>query len=153
METYKLLLLTLLAAVLLGCGVGVFLGKYQLKIRKPNYKPLLSKKEKILYSVSVFLGAVCIAVGALYSPPRQLPPDGMGEMAVGDSQSGLEDQPMTLSGEEGSATEAETQTGEDSELVDEPDSGKTEEKHAVPRRSSGNRVVGGNSVTVVTPGG
>lgn len=71
MATWKILLITLLAAVLLGCIIGVAVGKHQVKKNRAGYKPLLSRKERILYAVCIVGGAACIAFGLLYTPPSQ----------------------------------------------------------------------------------
>lgn len=77
MELWKLLLITLLSAVVLGCVFGVLLGKYQVKKLAGNYRPLLNVKERIVYGACILLGAGCIAVGLLYTPPEAAMGEGM----------------------------------------------------------------------------
>lgn len=63
METWKLLLITLLSAVVLGCVIGIVTGKQQLKRARGNYRPLLSVKERIIYTLCLVAGGICIAAG------------------------------------------------------------------------------------------
>lgn len=69
METWKLLLITLLSAVLLGCIVGVLSGKHQLKRQREDYRPLLSLKERLVYTACILLGITCIVFGVRYNTP------------------------------------------------------------------------------------
>lgn len=75
MDVWKLLILTILVAVLLGCTVGVLIGKHQLKKQRPDYKALLTNKERIIYFACILLGAACIAIGFLYKPASNPDPN------------------------------------------------------------------------------
>jgi hypothetical protein len=68
METWKLLLVTLLSAVVLGCVVGVITGKRLVKKARGGYQPLLTAKERVVYSLLVIFGAACVAVGVFVVP-------------------------------------------------------------------------------------
>lgn len=89
MELWKLILITLLSAVVLGCIIGVVVGKHQLKKMSGNYRPLLNNKERIIYGACVLLGAACLAVGLFYTPPEpQMDPGAVVEGAENGMQQG-----------------------------------------------------------------
>lgn len=68
MATWQMLLITLLVAVVLGCIIGVLVGKHQVKKLSGNYKPILSVPERIIFAVCVVAGVVCISLGLFYTP-------------------------------------------------------------------------------------
>lgn len=71
METWKILLITLLAAVAIGSIIGVLVGKHQVKKAQSGRKPLLSVKERIIFSALILAGVACILVGNFYTLPSQ----------------------------------------------------------------------------------
>ncbi|MDR2909731.1 MAG: hypothetical protein LBU86_07600 [Oscillospiraceae bacterium] len=77
MESLKLLLLIVLPAIVVACIVGVVFGKHQIKKENGRLRPVLGKKERIVYSASMALGVVLLLVGFLYNPA---PDDGMAGM-------------------------------------------------------------------------
>lgn len=89
MELWKLLLITLLAAVVLGCLAGVLLGRHQLKKLSGNYRPLLSTKERVIYLACILLGAGCIAFGLLYTSPATQVDDATGESGEVQQEDGM----------------------------------------------------------------
>lgn len=68
METWKILLITLLPAVVLGCVIGIVSGKHQAKKAAGRVKPLLNKRERLIYSLCVLLGTACILFGIFVAP-------------------------------------------------------------------------------------
>jgi hypothetical protein len=68
METWKILLITLLSAVVLGCIIGVVSGRQQVKKLKGMSRALLTSKERMVYGALVLFGAACIAVGIFVVP-------------------------------------------------------------------------------------
>lgn len=145
MVTWKLLLITLLSAVVLGCVIGVLTGKHQIKKARGGYKPLLSVRERIIYSLCIVMGAVCVLVGVFYLPGAeaqeqgmamypgmegQLSPDGMDPGAEGELDPGAQADPSAqvgvalegviiddqANGEAGSETANENTAEEDTAL-------------------------------------
>lgn len=140
METWKLLLITLLSAVLIGCIIGVLVGKHQLKKKREDYRPLLSIKERIIYTLCILLGIACIAVGVRYNTSDDnLAADGEmgmeGEMMPGIEggmmgeegamvDNGIADSPepgMVDGGMEADAENPEGQEGDEAESTANPD--------------------------------
>lgn len=78
METWKILLISIAAAIVAGSAVGIGVGKYLVKRARSGRKRLLSTKERVVYAVCVLLGAASILVGVLYEFPSDnvAPPDG-----------------------------------------------------------------------------
>jgi len=66
METWKIIGITVVSAVVLGCIIGAVIGKYQLKKAQSDYKPLLSFKEKLVYFTCFALGAGLVLFGVFY---------------------------------------------------------------------------------------
>lgn len=83
----KVLIITLLLALVGGCIIGVVLGKRAVKKSMGEIKPVLSTKERIIYSIVFVLGAACICIGVFLVPRLT----GAGEM--------LEDPMMGMEGE------------------------------------------------------
>lgn len=69
METWKILIISLLAAVAIGSVGGIFIGKYLVKRSKSNRKQLLSKKERIIYSACLAFGMALILFGVFFKFP------------------------------------------------------------------------------------
>ena len=72
METWKILGITIISAIVLGCVGGMVIGKHQIKKMSGNFRPLLSIRERIIYSACILLGAGFILFGVFYDfPSRQ----------------------------------------------------------------------------------
>ena len=85
MEIVKLLLLTLLPAVVLGCLVGIFAGKHKVKKEAGQIRSILNTRQRILYSVSILVGISCILFGILYTPEQDMGDMGMDSGFYDDS--------------------------------------------------------------------
>ena len=72
MDMVKLLLVTLLPAVALGCLVGILIGKYRVKKQAGRIRSILNTRQRILYSVSILVGIGCILFGILYTPEQDM---------------------------------------------------------------------------------
>lgn len=59
----------IVGAIVIGLIVGLVAGKSQLKRSKPDYKPLLSRKEKLIYTALFVGGTALILFGAFYKFP------------------------------------------------------------------------------------
>lgn len=70
MAVWKIILLSILTAVVLGSVGGVLIGKYLVKRAKSNKKPVLSRKERILYLACIALGTASILFGVFYKSPE-----------------------------------------------------------------------------------
>lgn len=68
METWKLLLITVLSAVALGCIIGIVTGKQMVKRSRDGYKSLLSRKERVVYTACMVVGAGLILAGVYLVP-------------------------------------------------------------------------------------
>ena len=102
METWKILLLTVLIAVALGCVAGILIGKYAVKRANSSRKPLLSFRERIVYSALILVGAGLIAFANLYTFPAtdaQLNASEEEQMPEGDMGDGEQVQGGTAGGE------------------------------------------------------
>ncbi|WRS27841.1 hypothetical protein U6B65_01555 [Oscillospiraceae bacterium MB08-C2-2] len=66
MEIAKILLITILGAVAIGVIGGLLVGKYI--VNRKNRKPLLSRKELILYCTCVLVGIALVLTGVFYAP-------------------------------------------------------------------------------------
>lgn len=66
MATWQILLILFVAAGGLGSLGGVVIGKVMLRRAKSAGGPLLSKRERIIYSASVLLGIAFILFGVFY---------------------------------------------------------------------------------------
>jgi len=77
MNIVKLLLLTLLPAVVLGCLVGIFVGKYKIKKESGQIRSILNTRQRILYSASILIGICCILFAIFYSPQQDTGDMGM----------------------------------------------------------------------------
>ncbi|GHU79030.1 hypothetical protein FACS1894191_0920 [Clostridia bacterium] len=71
METWKILVITIASAVVLGCIIGVIVGKHQLKKAQSGYSPILSLKEKIVYFLCFAVGAGCVLIGVFHDFPAK----------------------------------------------------------------------------------
>ncbi|MCL2033560.1 MAG: hypothetical protein FWG94_02385 [Oscillospiraceae bacterium] len=69
MATWNIILLAILAAVVLGSVGGVVIGKYLVKREKSNRKPVLSKRERIIYLACIALGTAFILFGVFFKFP------------------------------------------------------------------------------------
>ena len=69
MQILKLVAITLLSALALGCIFGVIIGKHQLKKMRGESRALLSKKERIVYTACMLLGIGAMAFGIFYTSP------------------------------------------------------------------------------------
>lgn len=69
METWKLLIILLLAAVAAGSIGGVLIGKILVKRARSGHKPLLSKKERIAYLLCILIGTASILFGVFHQFP------------------------------------------------------------------------------------
>ena len=68
METVRLLLLTLLPALVLACIVGLVVGRYQVKKAQGQLKSVFSPRQWVCFAASIALGVACILVGIFYHP-------------------------------------------------------------------------------------
>jgi len=68
MDIVKLLLLTVLPALVLACIVGLIVGRYQVKKAQGELKSVFSPKQWMAFATSIALGVVCILVGIFYHP-------------------------------------------------------------------------------------
>ena len=68
MDIARLLLITLLSAIVLACIIGVAVGKYQVKKAAGQLRPLLTTRERIIYAASATIGVICLLVGIFYQP-------------------------------------------------------------------------------------
>lgn len=59
----------IVGAIVIGLIVGLIVGKSQVKRSRPGYKPLLSRKEKIIYTVLFLGGAALVLIGAFFKFP------------------------------------------------------------------------------------
>ncbi|MDR2933210.1 MAG: hypothetical protein LBV27_08905, partial [Oscillospiraceae bacterium] len=147
METWKILLITILSAVVLGCIIGVIIGKYQVKRAQSDRKPLLSVKERVIYFLCMALGAGCILFGVLYTFPSSQNPDmtdpgnmidgGMigggaaeGDIADGGQAAGDQEAAMAINpnpGAESAADESDSNSGDEIGDSDDESSGDVSE--------------------------
>ncbi len=68
MAIVKVVLLTVLVTVGVGCVVGVYLGKQAVKKVSNQSKPLLTPKERIVYASMMAAGVACILLGVFLVP-------------------------------------------------------------------------------------
>lgn len=127
METWKILLITVASAVVLGCILGVIIGKHQAKKARGDYKPLLSLKEKIIYFLCFAVGTGCVLLGIFYTFPSSSPnivnsidmggvlSDEEGVMAFSPDKEGALDGIIL---EDGEALSGEDEEDEDASLED-----------------------------------
>lgn len=92
----KILLLTVLPAVVIACIVGVVAGKHQVKKANNQVRRVLSTRQRIVYTLSILVGIACVATGIFYKPADAVDVGGMGdmgEMGMGDygEMGGFED--------------------------------------------------------------
>lgn len=88
MDTVKLLLITVLPALLLGCIVGIVTGKHRVKKLNNQLHPVLTTRQRIVYSVSIALGVACILTGIFYNPQPAMDDMGMEGMYGGEDMYG-----------------------------------------------------------------
>lgn len=88
METWKILLIIFAASAVLGPLTGIIMGKVMLNREKPGYKPLLSKKERIIYVASILLGVALILFGVFYPIPTGGEAAGYGDEAYFAAENG-----------------------------------------------------------------
>lgn len=88
LEPWKLMLIFIAAAIVLGVIIGVMVGKYQVKRASSDYKPLLSLKERIIYVIVFAVGAGCLLFGVFYTFPTSQNP---GIVDEGMMNPGMED--------------------------------------------------------------
>ncbi len=121
MEIVKLLLLTLLPAVVLGCLVGVFAGRHKVKKEAGQIRSILNTRQRVLYSVSILVGISCILFGILYTPKQDMGDMGMDSGFYDDS--GMMEPDMNEPAAEVGLLEnpgGEMMTVEEEALPDEP---------------------------------
>ncbi len=100
METWKILLISLSAALALGLIGGTTIGKIMVKRAKSPRKPILSTKERMIYSACVLLGTALVLFGVFFKfdgpKTAEMSPDG----AMSGEQGAI------ISGDAGTATAA-----------------------------------------------
>lgn len=69
METWKILIITVVGAIAAGVAAGIFIGKILVKRAKSGRKRLLSTKERVVYSACILLGAALILFGVFFKFP------------------------------------------------------------------------------------
>lgn len=85
MGIVKILLLTVLPAIVLGCIIGIIAGKHQVKKANNQVRRVLSNTQRIVYSVSILVGVACVITGFMYKPAGSAIDAGnMDEMGMGD---------------------------------------------------------------------
>jgi len=130
MSTVKILLVTVLTAVVGGCIIGVLWGKHTVKKITLNRKPLLSSRERLVYLGMLVLGAACIALGVFLPSTAGSTVDSGGEVMVGEDMlpgawgdyienPGAADEPPAgddaEAGETGSGEDQAAEPGDDTE--------------------------------------
>jgi len=130
MSTVKILLVTVLTAVVGGCIIGVLWGKHTVKKITLNRKPLLSPRERLVYLGMLVLGAACIALGVFLPSTAGSTVDSGGEVMVGEDMlpgawgdyienPGAADEPPAgddaEAGETGSGEDQAAEPGDDTE--------------------------------------
>lgn len=68
MSIWIILAISLGSAVVLGFIVGMIIGKIQLKKKRGDYTPLLSVKERVIYSACIVVGISSILFGIFVAP-------------------------------------------------------------------------------------
>ena len=87
MQPWLLVLITGASAIILGAIIGIIVGKHKLKVAQGRVRRLLSTKERLLYSLCVVLGVVCLLFGVFFTfPTGEAYPDG--EISVQEGGSG-----------------------------------------------------------------
>lgn len=107
METWKILIISLAAALALGPAVGIITGKYMVKRAKSTHKPLLTKKERIIYSVSVLVGTGLILFGVFFPFKKNVDVNGDGTLVFDGGAPGYSSE---VNGEANPGTEEELTT-------------------------------------------
>lgn len=69
----------IVGAIVVGLIIGLIVGKSQVKRSRPGYKPLLSRKEKLIYTALFVGGTALILLGAFYKFPSANAGTGEGE--------------------------------------------------------------------------
>lgn len=72
----------IVGAIVVGLIIGLIVGKSQVKRSRPGYKPLLSRKEKLIYTALFVSGTALILLGAFYKFPSANAGTGEGENGV-----------------------------------------------------------------------
>lgn len=85
METFKLVLIILISAIILGALIGFAIGKIQIKLAHSNRK-LFSRKEKIILLSCVAVGICVVMIGIFWKSGDEIQPgqDGMGMEEQGE---------------------------------------------------------------------
>lgn len=86
MDLLKYLLITLLCAGVLGAIFGVVIGKHLVKRAKYGSKPLLGKKERLVYLGCLALGVTCICFGLFFKLPVPPPANPEGEFTFAEGE-------------------------------------------------------------------
>lgn len=118
MEALKLILITFLPAIAVGCIFGVVAGRHKVKKEAGQVRSILNTRQRIMYSVSIVLGIACILFGIFYMPGNDTT-GGMGDgVYEGDFYDpGMMDPGMTMP--EGDMTMYDDGANPDLQMPDE----------------------------------